>query len=90
MLEDGWDEIKVLKLAALYEIFLLPDCAIELLFFAKQRGILSYTDKEINRFCDLILSGFMRRTYNGFWKKYNAIKKRGYSCGDLLKKPVHF
>ena len=39
-LEDGWDEIKILKLASIMELFCLPDCAIELIQVAHRKGLL--------------------------------------------------
>ncbi len=43
-LEDGWDDIKVLKLASIMELFCLPDCAIELIQVAHQKGLLQGYD----------------------------------------------
>lgn len=78
LLEEGWDENKILKLASIYEMFCLPDCAIELLQFSKKRGIISHTNEEVDYFCDLIISGFIGGTYGGYLERYKRIGKRGY------------
>jgi len=40
LLEDSWDDTKLLKLASIMEIFGLPDCAIELIQVAREKGFL--------------------------------------------------
>lgn len=39
-LEGGWDNIKVLKLASIMELFCLPDCAIELIQVGHRKGLI--------------------------------------------------
>jgi FkbM family methyltransferase len=77
-LEDPWDEQKILKLVSLYEIFNLPDCAIELLQYAQKKGLISYSEKQTNSFCDLIVSGFAGGTYKEYFEKFEIIRERGY------------
>lgn len=81
LLLSDWDEIRVLKAASLFEIFHLPDCALELINVAFQRGVIVNSEK-INqeKFCDLITSGFLGRTtaYKQHLQKLANIKKRGY------------
>jgi len=89
LLQLDWDEIRVLKTASLFEIFRLPDCAIELIDTALRRNIISNTGKiNIEKFRDLITSGFLGRitTYKQHLQKLSNIKKRGYlSNFDRIK-----
>lgn len=78
MLEDAWDEQKILKLVSMYEIFHLPDCAIELLQYAQKKGLISYSERQTDYFCDLVVSGFTGGTYKEYFRKFEAIKRRGY------------
>ncbi len=77
-MDAPWDEIKVLKLISLFEIFRLPDCAIELLQCAHEKGILQYTDKEMERFCNLLIADFTRHSYRQYFMTLKKIEKRGY------------
>ena len=54
-LEDGWDDIRVLKLASLMELFCLPDCAIELIQVAYRKGLLQGWD--VAHLVDLLVPG---------------------------------
>jgi len=54
-LEDGWDDMKVLKLASIMELFYLPDCAIELIQAGQQKGFLQGWD--IDGLVDLLACG---------------------------------
>lgn len=71
-----WDEIRVLKTASLFEVFQLPDCAIELLNTALKHKILL----NIGKYRDLITSGFIGKTitYEKHLQRLARIKKRGY------------
>lgn len=76
-----WTENRVLKLASLFEVFHLPDCAIELLNVAGERNILSHSLMEqLSRFRDLITSGFIGRsiTYEQYQMRLQRIQRRGY------------
>lgn len=44
LLEDGWDDMKILKLASIMELFRLPDCAIELIQVSHRKGFLQNID----------------------------------------------
>ena len=78
LLEDAWDEHKILKLVSMYEIFHLPDCAIELLQYAQKKGLIASSEKQTGHFCDLVVSGFTGGTYKEYFRKFEAIKRRGY------------
>jgi len=52
-LQEGWDDVRVLKLASIMEIFCLPDCAIELLQMAQQTGRLQKCN--IHHLIDLLV-----------------------------------
>lgn len=58
-LEDGWDDMKVLKTASIMELFCLPDCAIELIQVAQRKGFLQGWD--IQHLIDLVVSSAARR-----------------------------
>lgn len=51
--EDGWNDINVLKLASIMELFCLPDCAIELVQVARSKGILQ--NRDTGYFIDLLV-----------------------------------
>ncbi len=79
-----WNETRVLKAASLFEVFQLPDCAIEVLNAALKYGILS----DVSGYRDLITSGFLGKTttYEKHLKWLAKIKKRGYlNCYEFLK-----
>jgi len=79
-----WDEIRILKAVSLFEVFQLPDCAIELLNTAFKHKILS----DIDKYRDLITSGFLGKTttYEKHLQRLARIKKRGYlNCYEFLK-----
>jgi len=77
-LEDGWDNIKVLKLASIMELFCLPDCAIELIQTAQQRGFLE--DKDNERFIDMLVPKIGNKipTYQQYMGRVEVVKRRGY------------
>ncbi|MEK7464435.1 MAG: FkbM family methyltransferase [Patescibacteria group bacterium] len=81
LLSSDWDATRVLKAASLFEVFGLPDCAIELLGVAEKYRIINDSEKiNIEKFRDLITSGFLGRTitYRQHLQKLLDIKKRGY------------
>ena len=82
LLELEWDETRILKAVSLFEVFGLPDCAIELLDTAEKHNLLKHFNKgEIEKFRDLITSGFLGKTiiYRQHLQKLADIKKRGYA-----------
>jgi len=80
MMECGWDQHKILKLCSIFEIFNLPDCAIELLQFSKKKGIIFFSESEVTYLSDLIVSGFMGYdiTYADYLNK-SILKNKGNS-----------
>lgn len=89
LLQSDWDEIRILKAASFFEVFRLPDCAIELIDTAFRSNIISNSGKiNMEKFHDLIASGFLGRTitYKKHLQKLSNIKKRGYLNNfDLIK-----
>lgn len=76
--KDSWDDIKVLKLASIMELFSLPDCAIELISAAHQKGLLRSTDT--NQLTDLLVANVAgdKVSYNQYLENLKTIKRRGY------------
>lgn len=58
-LEDGWDDMKILKLASIMELFCLPDCAIELIQVAQRKGFLR--GKDVDHLIDLLTRSVVRK-----------------------------
>lgn len=80
-LASEWDQVHILKAVSLFEVFGLPDCAIELLNVAEKHGLLVKSAKiSPDKFRDLIVSGFLGRTttYQQHLQKLAEIKRRGY------------
>ena len=79
LLGDGWSTTNILKLASIMDVFCLPDCAIELLLFARERGLLEGFDVEklVNTMVPKI--GNKTVTYGEYLEHIDAIKKRGYT-----------
>jgi len=78
--KDGWDDIKVLKLASIMELFCLPDCAIELIQTAHRNGLLQ--DKDVTHLIDLLVPSDGKKkavSYNKYLEKIEMIKRRGYT-----------
>ncbi len=75
-LEDGWDDIKVLKLASIMELFGLPDCAVELIQTAHRKGLLQGED--VNHLIDMLVPsvGRKRVSYNEYLENLRIIKRR--------------
>jgi FkbM family methyltransferase len=92
--KGGWDDIKVLKLASIMELFCLPDCAIELLQTAHRHGLLQ--GKDVAQLIDLLVPGIGRGkplSYNEYIENVERIKRRGYASNiqrtkRLLPMPV--
>ena len=81
-IEAEWDEERIVKAVSLFEVFGLPDCAIELLDVAEQHNLITnFTKEEIEMFRDLITSGFLGKTisYRKHMQDLADIKKRGYA-----------
>lgn len=78
--KDGWDDIKVLKLASIMELFCLPDCAIELIQAAQGKGLLQ--GRNVAHLIDLLVPSIDRRkavSYNEYLENVEMIKRRGYT-----------
>ncbi len=78
-LENGWDDIKILKLASIMELFYLSDCAIELIQIAHRKGLLQRWD--VSHLLDLLVSSVERKniSYNEYLKNIehsDKIKRR--------------
>src|SRR5207248_6986967 len=56
-----WDRLRLLKLASLMDLHQLPDCAIELLLLARERG--HCAAEEVERFCDLLVPDARERIF---------------------------
>lgn len=81
LLLADWDAIRILKAVSLFEVFGLPDCAIELLNVAEKHNLIADSEKmNIEKFRDLITSGFLGHTitYKQHLQKLAKIKKRRY------------
>jgi len=76
LLEKGWDNINILKLASLMELFSLSDCAIELIQEAKRGGILR---GDVDCFIDRLVPNVNGKTvsYNEYLEKLQIIKSKG-------------
>ena len=79
ILEDGWDDTKLLKLASIMELFCLPDCAIELVQVAQRLGFLQ--DRDVNHLVDLLVpnTGGKYVSYNSYQKNVRKVKQSGYA-----------
>lgn len=75
---ERWDEIAILKMVCLYELFYLPDCAIELLRCANRHGLLRLRSAQVDAYCDLIVMGFAGKTYDEYMRRFGAIERRGH------------
>ncbi len=83
-LEDGWNDMNVLKLASFMELICLNDCAIELIQVAHQHGLLRDTD--LDHFIDLLTPsiGRKRLSYRDYIESLKTPKP-----DDNLKKIKH-
>jgi len=59
ILEDGWNDVRILKLASLMELFCLSDCSLELIEITAQKGYLQSFDVEY--LMDLLISGVFKK-----------------------------
>ena len=83
---DEWDEKRIYKMVTLFEIFGLPDCAIELMQFAEKENIIKDDEKTLDLYRDLTVKSAKGVTYAQYQKKLEKIKKRGYiNLFDMLK-----
>jgi len=78
-LEDGWDDIRIMKLASLMEMFRLPDCSIELLQVARQKGLIK--EKDVDHLIDLLVPAVGGKivSYNNYLENLRIIESRGYT-----------
>ena len=78
LLGDGWDDIKIMKLASIMELFCLPDCAIELIQVAQREGFLQ--DRDVNHLVDLLVpsTGGKYVSYSSYQENVRNVKQRGY------------
>jgi FkbM family methyltransferase len=79
-LEDGWDDLKLLKLASIMELFNLPDCAIELMQVARQKGFLQGWN--VDYLIDLCVPGVEDRTFSRFWPR----RRKGIYYNEYMHK----
>lgn len=77
-LENGWDDMKILKLASIMELFCLPDCAIELIQVAQRKGFLQ--ERDTNQLIDLLVANVAgdKVSYSEYLENLRKIKQRGY------------
>lgn len=77
-LEEGWDDIKVLKLASIMELFCLPDCAVELIQVAQRKGLLQ--GRDVDYLIDMLVpsTGGKFVPYSEYLENLRVIKHRGY------------
>ena len=78
MLEQGWDDVKILKLASLMDIFCLSDCAIELIQSARTKGYLQI--EGVDHLIDLLVptvSAGRAIPYQKYLESLQAPKHRG-------------
>ncbi|MFA5317018.1 MAG: FkbM family methyltransferase [Dehalococcoidales bacterium] len=78
-LEGGWDDIKILKLASIMELFRLPDCAIELIQVASRKDFLKKEDS--GSLIDLLVPpvGDKIVSYNEYLDYVRTVKDRASS-----------
>jgi len=78
LLKDGWDDIRILKLASIMELFSLSDCAVELIQTAKQNGFLESFDNGF--LIDLLVPSVKgkRISYEEYLQTVRSINERGY------------
>ncbi|HJX13200.1 MAG TPA: FkbM family methyltransferase [Dehalococcoidales bacterium] len=76
---ERWDDIRVLKLASLMELFGLPDCAIEVLQAAQQQGRLE--GRGVPQMIDRLVPPVGNRTvsYAGYLENVVKVRERGYA-----------
>jgi len=79
MLEDGWDDIKLLKLASIMELFGLPDCSIELVQVAQRTGFIQ--DRDVNHLADLLVPSTESKPVSYYSHIQNVwiVKQSGYA-----------
>lgn len=88
MLGDSWDDVNILKLASIMELFSLPDCAIELIQVAHRRGLIQ--DKDVNHLADLLVPciGGKYVSYSSYLENVRHIKQRGYASNTQRVKSL--
>lgn len=88
--ESGkWDDIKVLKLASIMELYSLNDCAIELLQVAKRKRFLSELD--VDHLIDLLVPVVKGKqlSYSKYLNYIEGLDKKGpKKAGRLIKKII--
>ncbi|MBI4595537.1 MAG: FkbM family methyltransferase [Candidatus Tectomicrobia bacterium] len=88
ILEDGWDDIKILKLASIMELFCLPDCAAELIQVAHRQGFIQ--NRDVNNLADLLVPGTGGKyvSYSSYLENIRNIKQRGYASNTQRAKSL--
>lgn len=88
ILEDGWDDVKLLKLASIMELFCLPDCAIELVQVAQRAGFIQ--DRDVNHLADLLVPklGGKYVSYHSYQENVQNVKQSGYASNTQRAKSL--
>lgn len=88
ILEDGWDDVKILKLASIMELFCLPDGAAELIQVAQRQGFIQHRD--VNHLLDLLVpsTGGKYVSYSSYLENVRNIKQRGYASNTQRAKSL--
>ncbi|MBI3930998.1 MAG: FkbM family methyltransferase [Chloroflexi bacterium] len=88
ILGDGWNDIKLLKLASIMELFCLPDCAIELVQVAQKAGFIQ--DKDVNQLADLLVPSKKGKyvSYHSYQENVRNMKQRGYASNTQQAKSL--
>jgi len=79
-IEDGWNDLNILKLASFFELHTLPDCAIELLQVARQKSFLGSLDTD--HLIDLLVPRTVNKTFSRYW----VTKKKELSYSEYMEK----
>jgi FkbM family methyltransferase len=83
---EKWNEMRVYKLASLFEVFGFPDVAIELLGCAHEEGLIKTNEETRTLYKNLISKSYTGTTYEKHLKKLEKIRKRGYTnLYEMLK-----
>ena len=82
-----WNDLRILKMASIMELFYLPDCSIELLQIASNQGFLK--NNNVNQLIDLLVPDYNGKTFN--YKEYLNILsikkvKKSKHTNSMLKK----
>jgi FkbM family methyltransferase len=74
----GWNDVRVLKLASIMELFCLQDCAVELLQVSRKNGLLHNWD--VDKLVDLLVPQVnnKRVSYKDYLAYVDSIRRRGF------------